>query len=57
MITIAQCHTHLAECRATGIAPGISIVRATAAMAVCLALTRLAEQVAKYEAIVADEAR
>jgi hypothetical protein len=45
----------LAECRALGTAPDISIHRATAIMAVARAWTVLAQHVAHYDAIVNAE--
>ena len=57
MITHAQCETYLAECQVLGGSPSISIQRATAVMAACMALSALAQHVARYEAIVKEEAR
>jgi hypothetical protein len=50
MITAAQCKSYLTECRSVGTAPNISLQRATAAMAICQALTALANRVAHYDA-------
>ncbi|HEY3658503.1 MAG TPA: hypothetical protein VGL34_26330 [Steroidobacteraceae bacterium] len=57
MITAAQCNTFITECTAVGTAPGISLRRATAAMAVCHTLTALAHHVAHYEVIVKMEGK
>jgi hypothetical protein len=55
MITAAQCKSFIIECDAVGTAPDISIRRATAAMAICYALTAVAGHVARYDAIVKEE--
>lgn len=55
MITIVQCKDNMRECKQLGIAPEISIQRATAIMAICNAWTALERHVARYEAIVKAE--
>lgn len=55
MITAAQCKTYLSECEMLGTKADISIQRTTAILAVRRAWVVLAQQVARYDAVIEDE--
>jgi hypothetical protein len=55
MISSECCKRYLSQCQELGSAPGISIRRATAVMAVCRAWVMLGREVAHYHAVVKHE--
>ena len=55
MISVAECETHAAHCERLGREPDISIQRATALLAMAQTWEMLAEETARYEAIVLAE--
>ena len=55
MISVAECKTHAAECERQGMVADISIQRATALMSMAQAWEMLADDTARYEAVVMAE--
>jgi multidrug resistance efflux pump len=55
MISVAECKTYAAECERLGRAADISIQRATALISMAQSWETLAEDTARYEAIVQAE--